>query len=100
MQHAVGHQLAGQQHRHVNVRVKVTGDFPPPVTAYQTQARWLPRRVPAGSGPGPATAARNVAAPFTLIAVGERTVSSGLTGVLIATEPLFILILGWFWGPG
>lgn len=35
-----------------------------------------------------------VAVPFTLIAVGERTVSSGLAGVLIATEPLFILGLG------
>ncbi|MFI1854270.1 DMT family transporter [Streptomyces sp. NPDC020480] len=39
-----------------------------------------------------------VAAPFTLIAVGERTVSSGLAGVLIATEPLFILALGLLWG--
>ncbi|WP_439663541.1 DMT family transporter [Lentzea sp. HUAS TT2] len=39
-----------------------------------------------------------VIAPFTLIAVGERTVPSGLTGVLIATEPLFILALSLFWG--
>lgn len=35
-----------------------------------------------------------VVAPFTLIAVGERTVSSGLAGILVATEPLFILLLG------
>ncbi|MDH6455313.1 MULTISPECIES: EamA family transporter [unclassified Streptomyces] len=39
-----------------------------------------------------------VAVPFTLIAWGEHTVSSGLTGVLIATEPLFILALGVFRG--
>ncbi|MER6186078.1 DMT family transporter [Streptomyces sp. NPDC001652] len=39
-----------------------------------------------------------VIAPFTLIAIGERTVPSGLTGVLIATEPLFILALSLFWG--
>ncbi|MBM4792806.1 EamA family transporter [Streptomyces sioyaensis] len=43
-------------------------------------------------------AAVEVAAPLTLIAVGERTVSSGLAGVLIATEPLFILALGLFRG--
>jgi len=39
-----------------------------------------------------------VMAPFTLIAIGERTVPSGLTGVLIATEPLFILAINLFWG--
>lgn len=38
-----------------------------------------------------------VAVPFTLIATGERTVSSGLAGILVATEPLFILLLGLGW---
>ncbi|MCM1965895.1 DMT family transporter [Streptomyces sp. G1] len=43
-------------------------------------------------------AAVEVIVPFTLIAVAERTVPSGLTGVLIATEPLFVLALSLFWG--
>ncbi|MEU3183821.1 DMT family transporter [Streptomyces sp. NPDC006923] len=51
--------------------------------------RWRPLLLLAGV---------EVTAPFTLIAVSEHTVSSGLTGVLIATEPLFLLALGFFWG--
>lgn len=35
-----------------------------------------------------------VAAPFTLISVGELSISSGLAGVLIATEPMFVVVLG------
>jgi drug/metabolite transporter (DMT)-like permease len=35
-----------------------------------------------------------VAVPFTLIPLGEQTVSSGLAGVLIATEPMFVLFAG------
>lgn len=34
-----------------------------------------------------------VALPFLLISIAERTVDSGLTGVLIATEPMFIAAL-------
>lgn len=34
-----------------------------------------------------------VMVPFTLIAVGELTVSSAVTGVLIAAEPLFVAVL-------
>lgn len=34
-----------------------------------------------------------VAIPFTLIALGELTVASGPTGVIIATEPLFVLLI-------
>ncbi|GAA4980058.1 DMT family transporter [Pseudonocardia tropica] len=36
-----------------------------------------------------------VAVPFTLIALGELTVASGPTGVIIATEPLFVLLIAW-----
>lgn len=39
-------------------------------------------------------AAVEVTVPFILISVGEQTVSSALTGVLIATEPLFVVLLG------
>jgi drug/metabolite transporter (DMT)-like permease len=35
-----------------------------------------------------------VVVPFSLIPLGEQTVSSGLAGVLIATEPLFVLMVG------
>lgn len=38
-------------------------------------------------------AAVEVAIPFSLIAIGELTVPSGTTGVLIALEPLFIALL-------
>ena len=34
-----------------------------------------------------------VVVPFLLIAVGQQTVSSALTGILIATEPLFVVLL-------
>lgn len=39
-------------------------------------------------------AAVEVAGPYLLIAIGEQTVSSAVAGVLIATEPLFVLLLG------
>lgn len=39
-----------------------------------------------------------VAIPFTLIAIGELTVASGSTGVIIATEPLFVLLIAWALG--
>lgn len=35
-------------------------------------------------------AALEIAIPFTLIATGEQWISSSLTGILIATEPLFV----------
>lgn len=35
-----------------------------------------------------------VVVPFSLIPLGEQTVSSGLAGVLIATEPMFVLAVG------
>jgi drug/metabolite transporter (DMT)-like permease len=35
-----------------------------------------------------------IVVPFSLIPLGERTVSSGLAGVLIATEPMFVLLAG------
>jgi drug/metabolite transporter (DMT)-like permease len=35
-----------------------------------------------------------VVVPFSLIPLGELTVSSALTGVLIATEPMFVLFVG------
>jgi drug/metabolite transporter (DMT)-like permease len=35
-----------------------------------------------------------IVVPFALIPLGERTVSSGLAGVLIATEPMFVLLAG------
>jgi len=60
--------------------------------------RGLPRLLRERWRPVLMLAAVEVAVPFTLVAVGERTVSSGLAGVLIATEPLFILALGRFWG--
>ncbi|WP_030457217.1 DMT family transporter [Herbidospora cretacea] len=60
--------------------------------------RGLPRLLRERWRPLALLAVVEVAVPFTLIAVGERTVSSGLAGVLIATEPLFVLALGLFWG--
>ncbi|MCF3177949.1 DMT family transporter [Streptomyces sioyaensis] len=60
--------------------------------------RGLPRLLRERWRPLLLLAAVEVAVPFTLIATGERTVPSGLAGVLIATEPLFILGLGLFWG--
>jgi drug/metabolite transporter (DMT)-like permease len=35
-----------------------------------------------------------IVVPFSLIPLGEQTVSSGLAGVLIATEPMFVLLAG------
>ncbi|MGV9867133.1 DMT family transporter [Rhodococcus koreensis] len=43
-------------------------------------------------------AAVEVAVPFTLIAWGEQTVSSSTAGVLIATEPAFVLCATWLIG--
>ncbi|WP_061298323.1 DMT family transporter [Herbidospora cretacea] len=60
--------------------------------------RGLPRLLRERWRPLSLLAVVEVMVPFTLIAIGERTVPSGLTGVLIATEPLFILALGLFWG--
>lgn len=38
-------------------------------------------------------AALEVAIPFTLISTGEQQISSSLTGILIATEPMFVTLL-------
>ena len=39
-----------------------------------------------------------VVVPFLLIAVGQQSVSSAVTGILIATEPLFVVLLARFVG--
>lgn len=41
-----------------------------------------------------ALSAVEVVIPFGLIPLGEQTISSGLAGVLIATEPMFVLLFG------
>ena len=43
-------------------------------------------------------AVTELAAPFTLIAVGERWAASSLAGILIATVPLMVLIVGPLFG--
>jgi len=40
-----------------------------------------------------AYAACEIAAPFTLISIGERYISSSLTAILIASMPLFVALL-------
>ncbi|MFI7131416.1 DMT family transporter [Nonomuraea sp. NPDC050153] len=62
-----------------------------------TLRRGLPRTLRAHLPRLAVLALVEVVAPFTLIAVGELSVSSGLTGVLIATEPLFVLLIGLVW---
>ncbi|MFD8378433.1 DMT family transporter [Streptomyces sp. NPDC059679] len=69
-----------------------------PGSAARGWRRGLPRLLRERWRPLLLLAVVEVAVPFTLIAVGERTVSSGLAGVLIATEPLFVLGLGVLWG--
>jgi drug/metabolite transporter (DMT)-like permease len=44
-----------------------------------------------------ALALLEVVVPFLLITTGERTVPSGLTGLLIASEPLFVALLAAWW---
>ncbi|MBC3189647.1 DMT family transporter [Pseudonocardia sp. C8] len=41
-----------------------------------------------------ALAVIEIVVPFSLIPLGELTVASGLAGVLIATEPMFVLLVG------
>ena len=46
-------------------------------------------------GPGAGARVLQVAAPFTLITVGEQELSSSLTGILVATAPIFTFLLAY-----
>jgi drug/metabolite transporter (DMT)-like permease len=55
----------------------------------------LLRPVLAKAGPLVALSLMNVAAPFLLITYGETHISSSLTALLIAAEPIMIAVLAW-----
>src|SRR6266436_8587908 len=87
------------------IRVAVDAGVPPALLAWARVALGAALLVPLAlrrgalhglQGRGAAIAAYaacEIAAPFVLIAMGERYISSSLTAILIATMPLFVALL-------
>ena len=94
------------------IRVAVDAGVPPAFLAWSRVALGAALLVPLAlrrgalrglQGRGAAIAAYaacEIAAPFVLIAMGERYISSSLTAILIATMPLFVALLSVRLSPG
>src|SRR6266581_2274514 len=94
------------------IRVAVDAGVPPAYLAWARVALGAALLVPLAlrrgalrdlQGRGAAIAAYaacEIAAPFVLIAMGERYISSSLTAILIATMPLFVALLSVRLSPG
>src|SRR5438876_479872 len=94
------------------IRVAVDAGVPPAFLAWSRVALGAALLVPLAlrrgalrglQGRGAAIAAYaacEIAAPFVLIAMGERYISSSLTAILLATMPLFVALLSVRLSPG
>ncbi len=94
------------------IRVAVDAGVPPALLAWARVALGAALLVPLAlrrgalrglqgrGGAIAAYAACEIAAPFVLIAMGERYISSSLTAILIATMPLFVALLSVRLSPG
>lgn len=65
------------------------------VAAVTAQGHVTVLAVRSAAGPLAAVALLNAAVPFLLIAWGQQFVDSGLTGVLLASSPLFTALVAW-----